>query len=74
MYAFAVEFLRQLDDANRVEWAFLDAYSTSSAEAFVDYGLLLSRNELDRISPVQDFWAESIARNTAIIRFTVFLV
>jgi len=72
--ALPVEFLREFDDAYRVEGAFLDAYPAASAKIFVNYWFLLSSYELDRVSSIEYFGAESVAWYSTIVRFTVFLV
>jgi hypothetical protein len=72
--AFSLKFLRQLDDVDGVEGAFLDADSTSCTKILVDDGFLLSCYEFYCIPPVQDFGTKAVARYTAVVRFAMFLV
>jgi hypothetical protein len=69
-----IQFLRQLHDAYGIKGAFLDANPTTCAQVFIDYRFLLSGNEFDRVPPVQNFGAEPVTRNAAIIRFAMLLV
>jgi hypothetical protein len=71
---FSLQFLRKLDNTYRVEGAFLDTYSATRTEVFIDYRFLLSFNEFDRVSTVENFRTEPVAWYSAIVWFTVLLI
>jgi len=74
MDTFTVQLLRKLDDADRVEGTFLDTYPTTRAQVFIDYWFLLSFNEFDCVSSIENFRTEPVAGNSAIVWFTMFLI
>jgi hypothetical protein len=72
--AFPIKFLREFDDAYRIERTFLDAYSTAGAEFLVNDRLLFARHELNRIPSIEYLGAESVARYSTVVRFAMFFV
>ena len=74
MNAFPIQFLGKFHYANGVKGAFLDANSAARAEVLIDDWLLLPLHELDRITPVQHFGAETVTRNAAVVGLTMLFV
>jgi hypothetical protein len=72
--ALSVQFLRQFHDADCVVGTFPDADSAACTEVFIYDRFFLSCYEFDCVSSVQDFWAESVAWNAAIIWFAMLFV